>query len=143
VLAVPGLYWAGFAAWALFLFGYGTFSTGGGGPDFPHGDKLLHFAYYAAGAACVALARGVHRGRVAWADVAFAVGVLALAGAADEFYQSFFPHRSGNDPGDFAADVVGAAAGALAAAWALRVLTSHRPGGRVSPAAAGEVADEG
>jgi VanZ family protein len=39
--------------------------------------------------------------------------VVGLTGALDEFHQSHVPGRSGNDPADFAADLLGALCGAL------------------------------
>ena len=39
--------------------------------------------------------------------------VVGLTGALDEWHQSHVPGRSGNDPADFAADLLGAVAGAL------------------------------
>ena len=39
--------------------------------------------------------------------------VLATVGALDEWHQSWVPGRSGNDPGDWLADVVGALTGGL------------------------------
>ena len=38
---------------------------------------------------------------------------IALTGCLDEYHQSFTPGRSGNDPYDWLADVLGATAGAL------------------------------
>lgn len=42
-----------------------------------------------------------------------AVVVIALIGALDEYHQSFTPGRSGNDPFDWLADLLGAIAGAF------------------------------
>ena len=39
--------------------------------------------------------------------------VLAMVGVLDEWHQSWIPERSGNDFGDWLADVAGALAGAL------------------------------
>jgi VanZ family protein len=39
---------------------------------------------------------------------------IALIGGLDEYHQTFTPGRSGNDPYDWLADVLGAAAGAFA-----------------------------
>lgn len=41
------------------------------------------------------------------------VTVVGLTGALDEFHQSHVPGRSGNDPADLAADLLGAFCGAL------------------------------
>lgn len=82
-------------------------------------DKLLHFGAYAvlAGLAVGAIARAklATLGRVA------VVGLLLAAayGATDEWHQSYVPGRDA-DPWDWAADAVGAAAGAGAMALILR-----------------------
>ncbi|MEY3896711.1 MAG: hypothetical protein RLZZ214_2231 [Verrucomicrobiota bacterium] len=53
--------------------------------------------------------------RTDWAKlITTAVVVVALIGALDEYHQSFTPGRSGNDPFDWLADLLGATAGAFA-----------------------------
>lgn len=42
-----------------------------------------------------------------------AVIVIGIVGILDEYHQSFTPGRSGNDPYDWLADVVGGMVGAL------------------------------
>jgi VanZ family protein len=39
--------------------------------------------------------------------------ILSLIGILDEYHQSFFANRTGNDPGDWLADTLGALCGAL------------------------------
>jgi VanZ family protein len=82
-------------------------------------DKLLHFGAYAvlAGLAVGALARA----RIAALGRVAAIGVLLAAayGATDEWHQSYVPGRDA-DPWDWAADAVGAAAGAAAMTVILR-----------------------
>ena len=85
------------------------------GLDFRFSDKLLHFGYFFGGALLFSaylfrLRPSVPRwGRV----LALTVIVVGLTGALDEFHQSHVPGRSGNDPADFTADLLGAFAGAL------------------------------
>lgn len=67
-------------------------------------DKVVHFALYAPLGGLLCLGLG---GRVAWA----ALGG-GLYGVTDELHQAFVPGRF-PDAGDAAADVLGAAAGAL------------------------------
>ncbi len=82
-------------------------------------DKLLHLGAYAVLGALVA---GALAGRL---GAARAIGLAALIAAAygvtDEWHQSYVPGRDA-DPADWAADAVGAIAGASAAVLALRRL---------------------
>lgn len=106
-LAGPAL-----AAWALTLwFLSSNPQPGPEMPEIPHLDKAAHFSYFFIGGALIQAfrsRRGFSTGIVP------GVIVLAIIGAADEFRQSFIEGRSGNDPWDWTADVVGAIAGALA-----------------------------
>jgi VanZ family protein len=72
-------------------------------------DKVLHVLEYGGLGFLVSFALGATmRRRLLWATLfGIAFGVI------DEFHQSFVPGRQGNDPGDMAADLVGAFAGAL------------------------------
>ena len=85
------------------------------GLDFRFSDKFLHFGYFFGGA--LLFSAFLFRLRPAaprWGRaLALTVVVVGLTGALDEFHQSHVPGRSGNDPADFAADLLGAFAGAL------------------------------
>jgi VanZ family protein len=81
-------------------------------------DKLLHAGAYAVLGALVATALRATRLGLARA-LALAAVVAALYGATDEWHQSFVPGRTA-DPFDWAADAIGAIAGASAAVLALR-----------------------
>ncbi len=85
-------------------------------------DKLLHLGAYAVLGALVA---GALAARIGGAR---AVGLAALIaagyGATDEWHQSYVPGRDA-DPADWAADAVGAIAGASAAVLALRRLVAR------------------
>ena len=50
---------------------------------------------------------------------------LAAIGALDEWHQSWIPTRSGNDLGDWIADVLGSLTGALACKVLLGYLPKH------------------
>lgn len=78
-------------------------------------DKVYHFGYYFGGA--ILLGSGLHRptGRIA-RPFLLTVLAIALVGVSDEFHQSFVPGRSGNDPADWTADVLGGLCGAWVAA---------------------------
>lgn len=88
-------------------------------PEILAQDKLLHLGAYAV---LAALAVGtLARTRLATLGRATAVAVLLAAGygATDEWHQSYVPGRDA-DPWDWAADAVGAIAGASAMALILR-----------------------
>lgn len=78
------------------------------GPQINHIDKIEHTLYFMAGATCLHL--GLRYLKPQWKFL-FVLGLTvlfcALVGAFDEFHQTFTPNRSGNDPGDWTADVLG------------------------------------
>lgn len=114
LLALGALIWAALIFWAS--------SKPNPFPQLPRGlfdhDKLLHAAAYA-------VLGGLVRGALGgvplrpWVALGLAVAVGTAYGASDEWHQSFVPNRS-SDPGDLAADAMGAAAGAAMAALILR-----------------------
>ncbi len=113
------------ALWAALL--YWESSRANPFPFLPEGilsqDKLLHAGAYAVLGALVAAAlraRGTGAGRA----VVLAVLVAAAYGATDEWHQAHVPGRDA-DPLDWAADAVGAIAGAAAAAVVLRGPTAR------------------
>ncbi|MEE3179232.1 MAG: VanZ family protein [Verrucomicrobiota bacterium] len=87
------------------------------GPDFPGFDKILHFGYFFGGAGLLSAAlylHGSNRPGLSWRRLVITVViVLATVGALDEWHQSWIPERSGNDFGDWLADIAGALTGAL------------------------------
>ena len=91
-------------------------------------DKATHFALYGVGA--FLLDRAISwkgRRRFAWTRVLTIVGTLALFGALDEAHQEWIPGRR-MDADDLAADITGAAVGALTAGIARpRVRSSVAP----------------
>ncbi len=93
-------------------------SQPGSGTPYPvdHVDKVLHFSYFLGGA--VVCAGWLYRLQPAapnWKRIMIlTVVLLTLVGAFDEWHQSHTPNRSGNDPGDMMADILGSVAGAFA-----------------------------
>ncbi len=122
-----GRFWGcSFTAWLLFLT-YLSSMPGKDKPpswtffgipfDIPHMDKVVHFGFFFGGAGLLAAA--LRYGKdwpwkklLLWVPI-----ILALIGLYDEFHQSFVPKRSGNSPGDLAADTLGAIVGAYVFRW--------------------------
>lgn len=88
-----------------------------GAPEIPHIDKILHFGYFFGGG--IIFATWILLWKGASAKFVFRIviplTILACIGALDEYRQSFVPGRSGNDPFDWLADVLGSATGLLVA----------------------------
>lgn len=86
------------------------------GPKIPQIDKVLHFGYYFGGAGILSAALFLLRRdpRLGW-DVIhlLTLFLLTTTGAIDEWHQSWYPFRSGNDAIDLAADFFGAFTGTL------------------------------
>lgn len=113
--------WAPAVLWAAVIFYLSSRHTVPV-PDLTGADKACHFAAYAL--LGFLLARGARASglRPAWAP---ALG--SLYGASDEFHQYFVPGRS-CDPADWAADTLGALAGAfLYTRFANRRRWGHAP----------------
>ncbi len=84
-------------------------------PPFPHFDKLAHFGYFLAGGFLLT-GGNFNRNPVvtSWKPmIVTAIVVMAVVGAIDEWHQCFTPGRSGADPWDWLADLLGGASGAL------------------------------
>ncbi len=105
--------------WALTLFILSSFSKTlpDGGPEIPHLDKVLHFGYFSGGAFMLAtyllLKHGIAQPFAR--RMLLPLAIFAILGVLDEYHQTFTPGRSGNDPFDWLADLLGAATGILAA----------------------------
>lgn len=81
--------------------------------DIPHFDKVVHFGYFFGGGGLLSAAFYFKK-KPSWARLILITTVtLSIIGIWDEFHQSFFENRTGNDPGDWLADTLGAFSGAL------------------------------
>lgn len=111
-------FWGGcFVLWFILLnfFSHGDrFSPPGGFMlDIPHFDKVVHFGYFFGGGGLLSAALFLAK-RPSWRQLTLIVTVvISLIGIWDEFHQSFFENRTGNDFGDWLADTLGALCGAL------------------------------
>jgi len=79
------------------------------GPDlFPHADKVMHAGYFFGGGLFLYSALYFSTSHSSnWFLVILTIVGIAFVGWLDEYHQSFVPGRSGNDLGDFLADVLG------------------------------------
>ena len=97
----------------IYLLSSTTKTMPEGGFDIPHIDKILHFGYFFGGGIILTNYLLLTKGTAA--PIRFRVFIpllfFAIVGALDEYRQSFIPGRSGNDPFDWLADFLGAAAG--------------------------------
>jgi len=101
--------------------------SGGFFLNIPHFDKVAHFGYFFGGGGLLAAALYFSRPGMKWRHLVLIVTVtLSLVGIWDEFHQSFFENRTGNDPGDWTADTLGALCGALVFRKVHRVLLPSR-----------------
>lgn len=85
--------------------------------EIPLADKIVHFGLFFVGAGLLSIALRRTVALSFWKYTAVVFITLALIGGVDEWHQMFTPNRSGNDPGDWAADGAGALAGALTIGW--------------------------
>ena len=100
---------------------------GGFAFNIPHFDKIVHFGYFFGGGGLFAAALFFKKEKPSWSRIILTVTlVLSVVGIWDEFHQSFFKNRTGNDPGDWTADTLGALCGALVFRKVHRVLLSPK-----------------
>lgn len=96
--------------------------------DIPNFDKLVHLMLYAVEAWLIYRSvRWPGEPRFSATRALAIVGAMAVWGVADETHQNWIPGRS-MEGDDVAADVAGAAAGAVVASWMSR--REERPGVR-------------
>ena len=121
----PRVWLAAVIAWFVTLWllsaGHPTVQLG---PEIPHLDKFCHFGYFLGGSGLLsAYLFSRSSATPDWRIIGLGVVVaLALVGCLDEYHQTFTPERSGNDLGDWLADVSGSLAGFLIFKWCHRVL---------------------
>jgi len=107
----------GFLIWLSILFLLSASSAVNDiSPPFQHFDKVAHFGYFFGGSGllCAYLFRLNPAPPTAWKRlIVTAVLCIAVVGLLDEYHQTFTPGRSGNDPFDWLADILGGTAGAF------------------------------
>jgi VanZ family protein len=110
-------WFAGFVVWfgVLWYLSSGPLDTPPG-PEIPHFDKIMHFGYYFGGAGILSAGLFFVRRdpRLGWDVIHVAtIAIVTATGVLDEWHQSWYEFRSGNDAADLAADFFGALAGTL------------------------------
>ena len=113
LLKRPAVWWLAFVSWAVVLWWLSSRPGSGALPAIPHLDKVLHAGYFFLGGVLfqTALSCG-ERAITTRTRIILGLLVALSVGLMDEYHQTFTPGRSGNDPWDILADVVG---GCLAA----------------------------
>lgn len=111
----PHFWLAALILWATSLFVLSAMNRTipDGGTEIPHIDKVLHFGYFFGGGIILTtwllLKKGIAT-PLAY-RVLLPILVFAIIGALDEYHQTFTPGRSGNDPFDWLADLLGSSTG--------------------------------
>ncbi len=112
----PRVWISCFVVWfvVLNLLSHGDkFHPGNFAFDIPHFDKVVHFGYFFGGGGLLSAALFFSRSP-SWQRLILTVTIsLSVIGVWDEFHQSFFENRTGNDAGDWLADTLGAFCGAI------------------------------
>lgn len=135
-MKLPGLFgdsktwWAAYGVWVATLWWLSSTSTTvPGAVEIPFADKVCHFGYFFGGGGLLAAAWYCRRPATPdWRLILMlAVGLSAAIGALDEWHQTHTPGRSGNDPWDWLADVLGGTTGALVFRRCHRVLLALCP----------------
>lgn len=78
-------------------------------------DKVLHFGYFFGGAGLLSAALFLQKRKTLhWSTLHLIVIITLFAvGSVDEWHQSWYKFRSGNDAGDLTADFLGALVGTV------------------------------
>ncbi|MGC6467312.1 MAG: VanZ family protein [Akkermansiaceae bacterium] len=79
--------------------------------NIPHFDKIAHFGYFFGGSGLLSAAL-YFSFKPSWMRLSIIVTLtLSIIGVWDEYHQSFFINRTGNDPADWLFDTLGALCG--------------------------------
>ncbi len=99
-------------------------------PPIISADKLLHWGYFGIGGAIMAFyTLSVSESKHLDLCTFFALLCLgAFTGAVDEWHQSWVENRSGLDPFDWIADIIGTGSGLIAAPYLSRLIFSDLQG---------------
>ena len=122
LLRLPAIWLAALVAWYGFLWFLSSIEGIKGPELIPHLDKFQHFSYFLGGGLLFAGYRFLRNPENArWKAILITTTLLMAAlGFIDEWHQCYTPGRSGADPWDWLADLIGGATGA----WLFKAL--HR-----------------
>ncbi len=115
IIRQPKLWLSCFIVWIVSLWILSsTPGTALGLPPIVGIDKVAHFGYFFGGSGLLSayLFRRSPDQVNWWRNFKIIVVVFLIIAVLDEFHQTFTPGRSGNDPFDGLADILGAMAGA-------------------------------
>lgn len=132
-LATPLFWLCALIFWAITLFLLSKLSTVPhvDSPEIPHLDKIVHYAYFMSGAFFLTTHILLNYGNRSHPTIRilFPIFFFAVAGALDEYHQTFTPGRSGNDPFDWLADFLGVITGTFLAHYLhpLLLIISNAP----------------
>lgn len=119
ILTKPKLWLTAFFLWLATLLILSSLSNTlpPSAPTVPHLDKILHFGYFFGGAIIFSTWLLLKYGTQHSFLVRYFLPLIifGLLGAIDEYRQTHTPGRSGNDPFDWIADILGASSGILIA----------------------------
>lgn len=110
----PAIWLAALLAWYGLLWFLSSITGIKGPQPIPHFDKFQHFAYFLGGGMLFSGFRFLlNPGNARWRSILITtILLMAALGFIDEWHQCFTPGRSGGDPWDWLADLIGGAAGA-------------------------------
>jgi VanZ family protein len=109
----PAVWLAALLVWFGVLWFCSTIEGSGEPPPLPHFDKVLHFTYFFGGG--ILAAGWLHALKPDWKRIVpVAVTLLAVLAFIDEWHQCYTPGRSGADPWDWLADLLGSYCGTRA-----------------------------
>jgi VanZ family protein len=106
----PAVWFTALLLWFGLMWFFSSIEGSNAPPLLPHLDKLMHFSYFFAGG--ILTARWLHALRLDWKRILpTAIILLAVLAFIDEWHQCYTPGRSGADPWDWLADLLGASCG--------------------------------
>lgn len=119
ILHSPRTWFFLFVLWLTALSVASSFNTNlpDATPKIPHFDKIAHFTYFLFGAVIFNTWLLLKHGNRSPFYVRYLIPTIlfGIFGAVDEYHQTFTPGRSGNDPHDWLADILGALLGIIIA----------------------------
>ncbi len=115
----PAVWFTSLLLWFGLMWFFSSIEGSDAPPLLPHLDKVMHFTYFFAGG--ILAAGWLHALHLDWKRILpTAIILLAVLAFIDEWHQCYTPGRSGADPWDWLADLLGACGGTFALKALLR-----------------------